>query len=47
MKDKAFAASVNRDNIRECEKIGLELDAFLTLVIAAMKAEHDAAQPGA
>ena len=47
MKDKAFAASVNRDNIRECEKIGLELDAFLTLVIAAMKAEHGAAQPGA
>lgn len=42
MKDKAFAAGVNRDNIRECEKIGLELDAFLTLVIAAMKAEHDA-----
>ena len=36
MKDKAFAASVNRDNIRECEKIGLELDEFLKLAIAAM-----------
>ncbi len=36
MKDKAFAASVNRDCIRECERIGLELDAFLTLAIAAM-----------
>ncbi len=36
MKDKAFAASVNRDNIRECEKLGLELDEFLNLAIAAM-----------
>jgi len=36
MKDKAFAASVNRDSIRECERIGLDLDAFLTLAIAAM-----------
>lgn len=36
MKDKAFAASVSRANIRECEKIGLSLDEFLTLAIAAM-----------
>ncbi len=36
MKDKAFAASVSRENIRECEKIGLDLDAFLKLSIAAM-----------
>lgn len=36
MKDKAFAAAVNRDNIRECEKMGLSLDEFLTLSIAAM-----------
>lgn len=36
MKDKAFAASVNRDCIRECEKIGLELGDFLTLAIMAM-----------
>lgn len=43
MKDKAFAASVSRENIRECEKAGMELDAFLTLAIAAMKAEHDKA----
>ena len=36
MKDKAFAASVNRDNIRECETIGLSLDDFLSMAIAAM-----------
>lgn len=36
MKDKAFAASVNRDNIRECEHLGLELDEFLNLAIDAM-----------
>ncbi len=38
MKDKAFAASVSRENIRQCEKIGLELDAFLQLAIDAMSA---------
>lgn len=37
MKDKAFAASVCRDNIRQCSEIGLELDAFLGLAIAAMR----------
>ncbi len=36
MKDKAFAASVNRDTIKECDHIGLELGAFLTLAIAAV-----------
>lgn len=38
MKDKAFAASVNRDCIRQCAEAGLELDAFLTLAIEAMTA---------
>ena len=42
MKDKAFAASVNRDTIRECEKLGLTLDEFLTLSIAAMTAMESA-----
>jgi putative nucleotidyltransferase with HDIG domain len=42
MKDKAFAANVNRDCIRECERIGLDLDAFLTLSVSAM-APHAAA----
>jgi len=36
MKDKSFAAAVNRERIRECEKIGLELGDFLTLSITAM-----------
>ena len=36
MKDKAFAASVNRDCIRECDKIGLELGEFLQIAIAAI-----------
>ncbi len=36
MKDKAFAASVSRENIRECEKLGLELGEFLDLSISAM-----------
>lgn len=38
MKDRAFAANVNRANIRECEKVGLALDDFLTLSIRAMAA---------
>lgn len=38
MKDKAFAASVNRDIIRQCTDMGMELDEFLTLAIAAIEA---------
>ncbi|MHB8090459.1 MAG: HDIG domain-containing metalloprotein [Syntrophales bacterium] len=37
MKEKAFAASVNREIIRECEKIGLSLDEFAGLAVAAMQ----------
>ncbi|MCC8195144.1 MAG: HD family phosphohydrolase [Deltaproteobacteria bacterium] len=37
MKDKAFAAAVSRERIRECERIGLSLDEFLTLAITAMR----------
>jgi putative nucleotidyltransferase with HDIG domain len=37
MKEKAFAASVNRDTIRECEKIGLSLDEFVELSLGAMR----------
>ncbi len=36
MKDKAFAASVSRANIKECAELGLELGDFLTLSIIAM-----------
>lgn len=42
MKDKAFAANVRRENIRECDKAGLDLDTFLNLAIAAMAAMPDA-----
>ena len=36
MKDKAFAASVSRECIRECEKLGMSLDEFLSLSIEAL-----------
>ena len=36
MKEKAFAASVNRETIMECEKIGIPLPEFATLSIEAM-----------
>ncbi|SOB57748.1 Metal dependent phosphohydrolase [Pseudodesulfovibrio profundus] len=38
MKDKAFAASVNRDCIRECDKLGIELTEFLQIAIASITA---------
>ncbi len=37
MKEKAFAASVNRDTIRECEKLGLSLQEFVEISLNAMK----------
>ena len=37
MKEKAFAASVNRETIRECEKIGLQLDEFVAIALSAMQ----------
>lgn len=36
MKEKAFASSVNRDNIMECEKIGVPINEFVELSINAM-----------
>ncbi len=36
MKEKAFAASVKRENILECELIGIPLDEFAALAITAM-----------
>lgn len=38
MKEKMFAASVNRENILECEKAGIALDDFIDLSLNAMKA---------
>ena len=37
MKEKAFAASVNRDAIMECEKLGISLQEFVELSVDAMK----------
>ena len=37
MKEKAFAASVNRDIIMECEKIGIPLPEFVEISLEAMK----------
>jgi putative nucleotidyltransferase with HDIG domain len=37
MKEKAFAASVNRETIRECEQLGLSLDEFVEISLGAMR----------
>lgn len=37
MKEKLFAASVKRENILECEKTGIPIDAFIDLSLNAMK----------
>jgi len=37
MKEKAFAASVSRDHIMECEKIGISLPEFAGISVAAMR----------
>lgn len=37
MKEKAFAASVNRDIIMECEKLGLGIDEFAEISLKAMQ----------
>lgn len=36
MKEKMFAASVRRENILECEKIGIPIDEFAAISIEAM-----------
>jgi uncharacterized protein len=40
MKEKAFAASVNRETIMECEKIGLPIDEFAAIAVDAMRGIH-------
>jgi uncharacterized protein len=37
MKEKAFAASVSREHILECEEIGIPLDEFIELSVDAMR----------
>lgn len=40
MKEKHFAATVKRENILECEKIGLSLEEFTLLALEAMTEIH-------
>lgn len=42
MKEKSFAASVNRDHILECEKIGIPLLEFIQIAVDAMREVSDA-----
>ncbi len=37
MKEKLFAASVNRETIMECEKIGIPIDEFADLALGALR----------
>ena len=41
MKETAFARSVNRDIIRECEKIGIPLEEFADIALKAMQGISD------
>jgi putative nucleotidyltransferase with HDIG domain len=41
MKEKAFAASVDRDKIRECELAGIPLDEFIEISLEAMQGISD------
>lgn len=37
---KGFAAGADRDRIRTCSELGLELEAFVAVVLEAMQREH-------
>lgn len=41
MKEKKFAASVKRENIMECEKIGIPLPEFVATALGAMTGIHE------
>ncbi len=41
MKTKAFAASINRESIMECEKIGIPLNEFASICLEAMTGISD------
>lgn len=41
MKEKAFAASVNRETILECEKIGININEFAEISLTAMQKISD------
>ncbi len=40
-KEKRFAAGANREQIRQCEKIGLNLDKFVSVALRAMREVAD------
>ncbi len=40
-KEKRFAAGANRDQIRQCEKLGLELDEFIEICLKSMQGVSD------
>lgn len=42
MKEKSFAANVNRETVMECRRLGLELDDFLQIAIDAMTQSAEA-----
>jgi putative nucleotidyltransferase with HDIG domain len=41
MKEKAFAASVNRETVRECEQAGIPLAEFCEICLRAMQGIHE------
>lgn len=41
MKERAFAASVKRENILECEQIGIPLEEFVEISLTAMRGISD------
>jgi len=41
MDDKSFSRSVNRDQIRQCEDLGIGLDEFVGIALDAMKSISD------
>ncbi|MCD6295549.1 MAG: hydrolase, partial [Deltaproteobacteria bacterium] len=41
MKERAFAASVNRDTIMECEKLGMDISEFAGICLTAMQGIAD------
>ena len=41
MGEKSFSRAVNRDQIRQCEKLGIPLDEFIRIALDAMKSISD------
>jgi predicted hydrolase (HD superfamily) len=41
MKEKAFAAGVDRATVMECEKLGMDLDEFSRICLEAMQGIAD------